>query len=390
MGIYTIYDIEDIDQNIQKKLDYIVDRILEFIGSHNILAIILTGGFGRGEGGVVLENQKIRLINDLDINIICKASKYRSVVSKSRKDLEPFAQKLAAEVEIKQVDLGIIHPAKFYFMTNKVSSYEYRHGHKILYGKIDIKNKIKEIKPEELPITDGAQYFLTRGSGMIIPALTFYKTYHVLKRYRENFYIELNKAILAMGDALLLLNRKYRCSYKERLTFIGLIYFGGIPNGEVIKRLYKEALKWKLKPEFEWHGDKKEIERWFYIRDLFSDFFLWFENKRLNRQYLSWFNYISDIYSIQDEFGIPFIRKLHARLGFKHGKKNFPAKLAIMPAILFSLNRDFTFNGTLIESAQRNLENYYKVYSELDWFDVAKNYLRIFHPGGIVSKIINK
>ncbi len=388
MGKYTIYENEDVDKLIQIKLDLIVDNIIKFIGSQNIKAIILTGGFGRGEGGVIIDNGSIKLINDMDINIICKPQKYRNTIADKKEGLEQLAQKLADDVDIKQIDLGISHPARFYFSTNRVGIYEYRNGYKSLFGNIDVKRRIKNYKAENLPLADGTQYFLTRGSGLLIAALYFYNKKNIYKKDRENFLIETNKSILAMGDSFLLLNKKYHYSYQERLNRLTTIDFKQAPNGKIIKEIYYKALQWKLRPNLNWQGDIREIKRWFYIRDLLSEYFIWFEQKRLNQKIKNWQEYIKIIYTKQNEFGVHLIKKIIKLILSKNSRKDFSAKLSVMPGLLFAPREDNGINKELFEEAIKNLNKYYNIQiNNFDWENMVIKYLNIFHPNGIVKRI---
>ena len=72
MGKYTIYNDKNIDDNLDKYFSDIVQKIIEIIGVNNIKAIVLFGSFGRGEGGVIIENNKIIPVNDFDITIFVK------------------------------------------------------------------------------------------------------------------------------------------------------------------------------------------------------------------------------------------------------------------------------------------------------------------------------
>ncbi|SVB90683.1 uncharacterized protein METZ01_LOCUS243537, partial [marine metagenome] len=67
---FTIHDNQDIYHRISSDLDLITQIILnEFT---NIESIVLAGGFGRGEGSVLIVDNDIQPINDYDIYIITK------------------------------------------------------------------------------------------------------------------------------------------------------------------------------------------------------------------------------------------------------------------------------------------------------------------------------
>lgn len=399
MGIYTVYDEPEVDKQIESILKYITGRIKSLIGEENIQAVILTGGFGRGEGGIIInDNSTLHLVNDFDINIVAKPTKYRNIKLKYNSRLEQLAQELAAKVGIKQIDLGISHPARFYFMPYNVGSYEYQNGCKLIYGYAKIK---KHIKANKLPVTDGTQYFLNRGSGMLIPTLYFLNKKAINEKNRENFLIEINKFILAMGDSYLLLKKEYHYSYTQRVVIAEKLNFDEMPGGILIKEKYIDALNWKVRPEIHWLGYSKMVKHWFEIRKIANKYFLWFENTRLKTDYKNWEEYCNSIYLKQGDFSQSVVRKSVKGLInnplfiFNRGKrsevfkKHFSAKLSIMPSILFSLKEDEAFNEELLFVAKQNLKKFYNVDTNTNWLKIAKRYLQIFHPGGVVYRLTN-
>ncbi len=67
MSKYTCLENSDVDNFIEDKLNIIKNEIISLLHPENIKAIILTGSFGRGEGGVIIEDNNIHLINYLSI-----------------------------------------------------------------------------------------------------------------------------------------------------------------------------------------------------------------------------------------------------------------------------------------------------------------------------------
>ncbi len=69
---YTVHNDPHINAFIQGQLDTIVREIHDLLGPH-LDAVLLCGGFGRGEGGVDLSSGNIRVVNDYDLTILLKA-----------------------------------------------------------------------------------------------------------------------------------------------------------------------------------------------------------------------------------------------------------------------------------------------------------------------------
>jgi len=193
-------------------------------------------------------------------------------------------------------------------------------------------------------------------------------------KHRENFIIEMDKACIAMGDALLLLNKGYHYLYQKRAKKITEISFSSIPSGSEIQKLYLEAVNRKLYPCFKWTGDKEMIQRWFMVRDLFGTFFLWFESLRLKKKFVEWETYSSHI------------AKKTMTIMACPNKLNF---IAIMPPLLFSLKEN-QIDKELLMRAQKLLGLKNQRQEPADWITAVRGYLRVFHPGGVIAELIKE
>ena len=228
-------------------------------------------------------------------------------------------------------------------------NYERLNGYKVLFGKINIKKwMLLKTDSTDIPLIDGSNYFLNRGSGLIL-------AYYSLKYFQgnnkvvnQNFFIEINKAILAVGDSFLILIKKYNYSYSERIKITNELNKDIFPIPSM-KRLYIEALKWKLKPHFDSHTiskKQKEIKINSTI-NFFSDFFLWFESERHNIKFKDWIDYSSKITNIEKVKPLELSKKIVLILlknptslfKFQNIKKifknYFSVKLSLMSQILF-------------------------------------------------------
>jgi len=398
MGIYTSLDDPEADRAVQMALDRVVDGVVDLMGDY-IDAIVLTGGFGRGEGGVIQENGRYRPVNDFDISIIVSRH-YVRVRKRFTKPLSALAERLASETGVKQIDLGISHPLRFRFAPNLVESYEIRNGHRVLWGNIDLRRLIPPLPAGHLSLLDGAIYFLNRGSGLLIPALYFLPEGKVHERHRENFQIELDKACMAMGDAFLLFRRRYHYSYVERNRRLETIDLRDVPEGETLRLLYVNAVERKLRPRFDWLGDEAMVDRWFHIRDLFGRFFLWLEAIRLGYSFKDWGMYSNYVERhtkdcLRDRLRL-LVRGV-VRSGFtslfssqdriERFRQSRRFLLATMPMLLFSLKCDGVEVGMLRRG--RMLLGLSADGPALRvWEESARSYLGIIHPGGVVRELV--
>lgn len=397
MGIYTINEDVAADQAVEDVLDVVVKEIVGLLGK-DIRAIVLIGGYGRGEGGVLKTEGGYRLVNDFDIivfvhnNVRKMEHKYKNALRKLVKEIEPRTNGL------KQIDIDITNTQRFRFIPNKVSYYEVKHGHKVLYGDIDLDAIMPEFKTENLPIFDGTMYFYTRGSGLLIPSVYFIKGELGKKANRENFQIELQKACVAMGDALLLMAGEYHFSYQERLKRFRLLNTkDSIVPSHLMSKIppfYEWGVEGKLSPSFVWEEGltaQDMVSKWCNVREVFGEFFLWFESKRMKISFENWMEYSKYIF----KHGIrePFYVKLReiCKKCIKAEKMVLKTKCAcllpVMPLLLFGLERE---DGSCKKVFLDNAWTFLGLTGEKKktWLLAVREYLSRFHPDGVVEKVL--
>jgi len=62
-----------VNEKIQHDLDYICLKVKRLLGE-NLYAILLCGGFGRGEGSVTITGSMVHIVNDYDFTIVMNTS----------------------------------------------------------------------------------------------------------------------------------------------------------------------------------------------------------------------------------------------------------------------------------------------------------------------------
>jgi hypothetical protein len=395
MGKYTILDEPDADQAVQDVLDLVVKEILSLMGKH-LQAIVLMGGYGRGEGGVYKKNGRYRLINDLDLAVFVRGNvkKIKKVYNIKLKETAKILQPQCNG--IKQIDIDITSPWRHRLAPNLVNYYEIKNGHQVVYGNINLDSIMPHLTETKLPVFDGTIYFYSRGSGLLLPLLYEMTDSLDNEKYRENFQIEIQKACQAMGDSLLLMHRKYHFSYKERLRrFEILAERKNIIPEHLIEKLlplYRWGVANKLQPELvQWTKIEEMRARLKEVCQLFSAFFLWFESKRLNKAVFDWYEYSEYLehFSIQEP---PFvkIREIaksiieERRLVFRTKRNKL---LAVMPLLLF-VKDDPKERNRYLSRAKNVLNKWGFNASQKDWLSLTKAYLKAYHPHGAVGEAL--
>ena len=404
MSRYTILEDPQVDAAVQRVLDVVVREVCALLGNR-LQAIVLVGGYGRGEGGVYKDGASYRLVNDLDLLVFVRGYLSGRAGARLNQQLKALGRRLKPTAAgIKQIDLTVANTLALRFAPNLVVHYEVAHGHQVISGAVNLSKIMPRYDPRKLDPIDGAIYFFSRGSGLLLPALYFATGNLDNPEFQQNFQIEIQKACQAMGDALLLLTRQYHYSYRERLARFERLDTRSIPpmpEGllDRVTPLYKEATRKKLRPSFQWEGEQEMVEQWFRVRAVFGDFFRWYESVRLGRDFDSWMAYSDHIRErgMGEPLSIRFrtmVRSMLERIVSPGKPSTLPAtrsyRLSVMPLLLFALGPDLSVKKDAISRAAALLREEAEGAGLSDWIRLVRAYLVIFHPGGVVQDIVDQ
>lgn len=373
MRRYTVLDIQKGDDEINKELNYIVEKISSLLRSE-ILSILLVGGFGRGEGGVVQENGSFRAVNDYDILVIVKNSK--SFMKKHGKKIKEINEQINNALKVKQVDLAFVDYWKLYIPSYSVARYENKHGYKLLYGKKPL--LFASIPNFLIPKIEGTKYFRTRGSGLLIAALLLEGYGDFSKKERQELtFLEISKAFLAIGDSFLIQIRKYHYSYHERRKRIMKYFDRYKPFEKLLLEKYLYYNENKLRPDFSYINHDFLLEEWSIAANSIIISFLRYESIRLKNQYkslLDYHNYICKSW-----------KKRLIKYFFKEENFNFSKQRIQCYFLLKSCLEGRKYISTHMDLFSQLFQ--LKENKNINLSELIINFLKSWHPCGIISKL---
>ncbi len=218
---------------------------IEALRLPKLAAVILGGGYGRGEGGVWHTPQGDRLYNDLDFFVVAQNAS-RGELSQIDHGLATLSTKWERQLAVA-VDFG---PAKNLSQWKKVARtlmfQELRQGWHPVWGNINPETCLPEISPADLPITEAYRLMMNRGMGLLLAGEKLTADSAVMD---ADFIVRnLHKAALGSGDALLLAARLYRWSGFERQTAFQE-YAQRQMMPQEFTALYQQAFQYKLEPQ---------------------------------------------------------------------------------------------------------------------------------------------
>ncbi|NDD27105.1 MAG: hypothetical protein EB084_02415 [Proteobacteria bacterium] len=273
---YAPHATPEFNTRFEVALRALTDDVRRTIGAP-LTALVLGGGYGRGEGAVIFRNGLEQPYNDLDLLLVMK---HRGAVEEAR--LRPLRERQQKALGV-EIDFG--RPLTVADIERWPCSLMWQDllaDHIVLHGPPNI---ITAHAPahlaDPLPCVEGTRLLLNRGAGLLwsmriarrlepTPDVDF---------IRRNFY----KCALALGDALLIAHGRFtpRCDGRdERLATL----LAEQPLAPCVLSLHRSALRFKLKPDDLPARRPSDDELEALARD-WTEVFLYVEQVRAGRTY---------------------------------------------------------------------------------------------------------
>jgi predicted AlkP superfamily pyrophosphatase or phosphodiesterase len=225
---------------VQNHLSLIVDQIRET--APDAKAIILTGGFGRGEGSVISTGDSYRPLNDYDFFVACDEG--------LRANLKSLGSSLAVRIGIDYVDIGPVHPDWIDKLSLTLFTYDLKYGSKTIWGDESLLESIPLFAPSEIPLEEGYQLLQNRIAGLLLGLNPHMLASPHWTESESAFLIhQIAKAAMAIGDFRLLALGDYSTSYQQRLDRILSLHRALEMSDSEIK-LLERAYTFKLVPNY--------------------------------------------------------------------------------------------------------------------------------------------
>ncbi len=337
------------DELVQEYLDLIVEEIRKSV--RGLKAIILSGGFGRGEGAVELINEKPKLINDFDFYLITKkqlsdhflemlGKKCSKLIGKGGLEYPENCNRKFDFNTFFNVDLRCITSRKLKYLSPLVRYFEMKNSTTLLWGE-DVRKLIPDMKPSDLPFSEGLRLLSNRMMNMF---LSMKPEYLEKKPSHDeigiaNYYI--CKVYLACCEALLLYSGEFRATYNERKERFLEIYEKKFPD--LFKVLPTLAKKVDFMTEYKFNPDIKKFNyqtEWFIARKHVTEIFKYIILRVIKKKFANWIRLSNDIkrelekYYFEDYAG--FILK-RFKLNFKLNRLILGKLMASVLSFLYFL-----------------------------------------------------
>jgi len=246
-------------------------------------AVVLTGGFGRGEGALSREpGGESRPFNDFDLLIVGSKTPVPGRV------LNELKSDLAAALGADYVDLGYVRASSLAGAEPTVFLYELKAASRVVWGSERVLDAVPAFGPSDLPLTEGTRFFLNRGLSLLSLLLMIQSGKDAVA-LRKSAASAWSKAVLAAGDSLLLERKLYHWSYATRLKRMDEVR--GVQGANGLASRYRDAALFKLTADFARLPSRDPLELFAEARAVHEEYFRPFEERRTHASIPDWTDY---------------------------------------------------------------------------------------------------
>ena len=276
---FTALGNTELEARIARDLERIAEVAVDRVGER-FHALVLGGGYGRGEGGGRQRDGAWEPYNDYDLFLIMEGlpawqrSSMRSEMAAVGRSLE---EDLGLEVELSAIRIQDVGKLPFTMMWCELVG-----GHHVVRGCSEALHAAPEMSLERLPLFEGVHYLSNRA------ALILWSLVEDLGKDRTWKFI--HKAWLAVGAAALIGERRFRIGYDRRLQALEDHQPEALAGISMLLDRYREAAHARQQPAPAPAAEVVDERREEVTRALLRSW-RWLEELRLDTRYTNFEQY---------------------------------------------------------------------------------------------------
>ena len=278
----------ELEERIAKDLDRIRAALLEPLGD-SLVALLLGGGFGRGEGGGIRDSAgRWAPYNDYDLVAVVRGVP-RWRLGRLRGELTALAGRLEGELGV-EVELWPLPSEELPGLPFTMMWCELFAAHRLIAGEGAALAGVPPMPPADLPLIEGTRYLTNRA------ALLLWARAEEMAPGRVWKFV--HKAWLAAGAAVLAGNRSFTVGYGARQRALeqlgaagGRPVLPGLPVERLVERHREAAAARLVATEPPAEGElASRVEE---AREAVLEVWRWLEERRTGRTFAGWPAYAS-------------------------------------------------------------------------------------------------
>lgn len=296
---YTPHTEKWINDKIHHDMQIVCEEILKVVKP---ISILLIGGFGRGEGSILVRNKTISPLRDYDILLVLNR---KISFSEIQKMTENAHKRLGYDSPINRdfmfsdfaISILPLNRSDLQHLSD-IKTYEIKTGSEILFGE-DVREEIK-LSPSDIPLSSGARFLFLKIIGLVALFSPKYLQSPPTGREKMNLIYDCGKAYMDMGTALSLISGIYKPTYSERDEIIKKNFGQCFPKlSKKVPHLSKRInffTHLKLFPNEKTYNEIDAVKIWFDTRRDLGAVLKYYMNRYLGIKGKDWIEFSEDCY----------------------------------------------------------------------------------------------
>ena len=277
-----------VESRIDSDQQLIAAAVMDAVPASHFRALVLIGGYARGEGGFRHVDARPEPYNDYDYFVVVRGMNHAGIQTLKASLLE-LGHLLTARVGV-EVDLAVLKEETLPGAEYSLMHAEMLWGHKVVAGEAAILAAMPPMPFAGLALAEYTRLMLNRGSLLLMNRDALARGNSNAPLQREQFMKYLFKAVLACGDARLAAAGQYHPSYSEKWQRLQRLQWSA---QEHFLPQYEMALQAKFHPAYEQYDEADLAQCLQQVTELWLETLAHLESIRLGSPARSWSEYAS-------------------------------------------------------------------------------------------------
>ncbi len=305
---YTPDGDASVESRISHDQQLIAAAVTDLVPAAHFRALVLIGGYARGEGGFRFVEGQPEPNNDYDYFVVVGGMSQHDVQSLKPQLLE-LGHALTRQVGV-EVDLAVLKAENLPGAEYSLMHAEMLWGHRVVTGDPEILASMPSMPFAGLGLAEFTRLMLNRGSLLLMNRRALLAGAVTEASEREQFMKYLFKAVLACGDARLAAAGRYHPAYTEKWQRLQQLQWAG--QARFLPQ-YEMALEAKFHPAYDQYGTADLEACLRQVTQLWLETLAHLESTRLGVHAGSWSEYASP--SVSKGQSSPGLRGLVRNVG---------------------------------------------------------------------------
>jgi hypothetical protein len=283
---FTRDGAETLERYLLQTCGSVTSAVQEIVPAHRLQGLLLGGGYGRGEGGVLRTPAGDQPYNDLEFYVFVRGPILLfepALRPKLHEAGERLGRAAGIDVEFKVLSLKKLcqSPVSMFY-------YDLVSGHRWLVGAEQLLDGCEHHRDaSRIPLSEAARLLMNRCSGLLFSAE---RLGHRDFAAADADFVGRNlaKAQLGFGDAVLAAHGQYHWSCLERFARLRSLHWAPAPLwSQSLRQHHAAGVEFKLHPVRSAETRESLLARHSELNALAAQLWLWLESRRLGAPFRS-------------------------------------------------------------------------------------------------------